>query len=189
MGGKIRSYNILKQLAVRHEITLFTFYPEHPDDQHLDGNGFFAKIVAVPLPLPPRRSLGEYLRSARMMAARRPVTIDKFLSPAVSRRYAELLASATFDVVVCDFLVPGSLMHWKRDAAHHSVHAQRGSSGLGAPLQGDFQSGDESRLLAGIPRAGQRRAPLCPTGGPRSDCFGKRSRRVSYNTCPPAAFP
>ena len=27
MGGKIRSYNILKQLARRHEITLFTFYP------------------------------------------------------------------------------------------------------------------------------------------------------------------
>jgi sugar transferase (PEP-CTERM/EpsH1 system associated) len=113
MGGKIRSYNILKQLARRHEITLFTFYPEHPGDQHLRGHGIFSKIVPVPLPLPPRRSLGEYLRSARMMAAGRPVTIDKFLYPEVRRRYAELLASATFDIVVCDFLVPASLMHWK----------------------------------------------------------------------------
>jgi polysaccharide biosynthesis protein PslH len=112
MGGKIRSYNILKQLARRHEITLFTFYQEHPDDQHLLGDAFFANIVPVPLPLPPRRSFGEYLRSARMMAAGRPVTIDKFLSPDVRRRYAALLASATFDVIVCDFLVPGSLMHW-----------------------------------------------------------------------------
>jgi hypothetical protein len=43
MGGKIRSYNILKQLARRHEITLFTFYPEHPDDQHLRGNGIFSR--------------------------------------------------------------------------------------------------------------------------------------------------
>src|ERR1022692_3353719 len=91
MGGKIRSYNILKQLARRHEITLFTFYPEHPDDQHLRGNGMFSKLVPVPLPLPPRRSLGEYARSARMMAAGRPVTIDKFLYPEVRRRYAELL--------------------------------------------------------------------------------------------------
>ncbi|MGD0359272.1 MAG: glycosyltransferase [Bryobacteraceae bacterium] len=128
MGGKIRSYNILKQLASRHEITLFTFYPEHPDDRHLVGDSFFAKIIAVPLPLPPRRSLGEYLRSARMMAAGRPVTIDKFLSPTVSRRYAELLASATFDVVVCDFLVPGSLMHWKATPPTilftHNVEAQ-----------------------------------------------------------------
>ena len=113
MGGKIRSYNILKQLASQHEITLFTFYPNHPDDQHLRGNGFFANIVPVPLPLPPRRSLAEYIRSARLMAAGRPVTIDKFLYPEVRRRYAELLASSSFDAIVCDFLVPASLMHWK----------------------------------------------------------------------------
>jgi sugar transferase (PEP-CTERM/EpsH1 system associated) len=128
MGGKIRSYNILKQLARRHEITLFTFYPEHPEDQHLLGNGFFAKIVPVPLPLPARRSLGEYLRSARMMAAGRPVTIDKFLNPEVRRRYVELLASATFDVIVCDFLVPGALMRWKTAPPTilftHNVEAQ-----------------------------------------------------------------
>jgi sugar transferase (PEP-CTERM/EpsH1 system associated) len=128
MGGKIRSYNILKQLARRHEITLFTFYPEHPDDQHLLGNGFFAKIVAVPLPLPPRRSLGEYVRSASLMATGRPVTIDKFLYPEVRHRYTELLASETFDVVVCDFLVPGSLMQWKTPPPTilftHNVEAQ-----------------------------------------------------------------
>jgi sugar transferase (PEP-CTERM/EpsH1 system associated) len=128
MGGKIRSYNILKQLARRHEITLFTFYPEHPDDQHLRGNGIFSSIVPVPLPLPPRRSLGEYLRAARIMAAGRPVTIDKFLYVEVRRRYAELLASATFDVIVCDFLVPGSLMHWKTPPPTilftHNVEAQ-----------------------------------------------------------------
>lgn len=128
MGGKIRSYNILKQLASRHEITLFTFYPPQPEDQHLNGNGFFAKIVPVPLPLPARRSLGEYARSARMMATGRPVTIDKFLYPEVRRRYAELLAATPFDVVVCDFLVPGSLMRWKTKPPTilftHNVEAQ-----------------------------------------------------------------
>jgi sugar transferase (PEP-CTERM/EpsH1 system associated) len=128
MGGKIRSFQILKQLARRHEITLFTFYPEHPDDQHLRGSGIFSNIVPVPLPLPPRRSLAEYLRSARMMAAGQPVTIDKFLYPEVRRRYAELLASSTFDVIVCDFLVPGSLMRWKTPPPTilftHNVEAQ-----------------------------------------------------------------
>ena len=128
MGGKIRSYNILKQLARRHEITLFTFYPEHPDDQHFRGNGIFSKVVPIPLPLPPRRSIGEYIRSARMMAAGRPVTIDKFLYPEVRRRYADLLASSSFDVIVCDFLVPGSLMRWKTPPPTilftHNVEAQ-----------------------------------------------------------------
>jgi sugar transferase (PEP-CTERM/EpsH1 system associated) len=128
MGGKIRSYNILKQLARRHEITLFTFYPEHPGDLHLRGNNIFSKIVPVPLPLPPRRSLREYMRSASMMAAGRPVTIDKFLNSDVRRRYAELLASSAFDLIVCDFLVPGSLMHWKTPPPTilftHNVEAQ-----------------------------------------------------------------
>lgn len=128
MGGKIRSYNILKQLAHRHEITLFTFYPEHSDDQHLRGNGFFSKLVPIALPLPPRRSVAEYLSSARMMASGRPVTIDKFLNREVRRRYAELLASSTFDLIVCDFLVPGSLMHWQTAPPTilftHNVEAQ-----------------------------------------------------------------
>ena len=128
MGGKIRSYHILKQLARRHQITLFSFYPQHPDDQHLRGNGFFAKIVPVPLPLPPHRSLAEYLRAARLMAAGRPVTIEKFLSPEVRRRYAELIASSAFDVIVCDFLVPGALMHWHTPPPTilftHNVEAQ-----------------------------------------------------------------
>jgi sugar transferase (PEP-CTERM/EpsH1 system associated) len=127
-GGKIRSFHVLKQLARTHEITLFTFYPEHPNDQHLRGNGIFSALVPVPLPLPPRHSLGEYLRAARMMAAGRPVTIDKFLYPEVRRRYAELLASSTFDVIVCDFLVPASLMHWKTPPPTilftHNVEAQ-----------------------------------------------------------------
>ena len=63
-----------------------------------------------------------------MMAAGRPVTIDKFLTPEVRRRYTELLASATFDVIVCDFLVPGSLMHWNTPPPTilftHNVEAQ-----------------------------------------------------------------
>lgn len=113
MGGKIRSFQILKQLARRHEITLFTFYPEHPDDQHLRGNSIFSNLVPVPLPLPPRRSLGEYARAARVMAAGRPVTVEKFLYPVVRRRYAELLAASAFDLIVCDFIVPAPLMRWK----------------------------------------------------------------------------
>lgn len=127
MGGKIRSYQILKQLARRHEVTLFTFYSEHPDDQHLLGNGIFSRIVPLPLPLPPRRSLGEYARAARLMAAGRPVTVDKFLRPEAYRQYAELLASSEFDLIVCDFIVPAPLMRWKTTPTilfTHNVEAQ-----------------------------------------------------------------
>ncbi len=33
-GGKIRSYNIAKELARRHDVTLFTFYPSMFPDPH-----------------------------------------------------------------------------------------------------------------------------------------------------------
>ena len=67
----------------------------------------------MPLPLPPRRSLGEYVRSARLLMAGQPFTIYKYFYPVVYRRYAELLQSAAFDLIVCDFLVPAPLIDWK----------------------------------------------------------------------------
>jgi len=127
-GGKIRSFHILKQLARRHDITLLTFYPAHPDDQHLQGSGIFSKIVAVPLPLPPRRSLAEYTRYARMLLAGRPFTIDKYFYPEVRRRYADLLASQAFDLTVCDFVFPAPLIDWHAPPPKilftHNVEAQ-----------------------------------------------------------------
>jgi hypothetical protein len=127
-GGKIRSFNILKQLARKHDITLFTFYPEHPGDLHPAGSDMFSKLVCVPLPLPPRRSLAEYARYARMLLAGRPFTIDKYFYPEVRRRYTALLASTAFDLIVCDFIFPAPLIEWKTPPPKilftHNVEAQ-----------------------------------------------------------------
>jgi sugar transferase (PEP-CTERM/EpsH1 system associated) len=128
LGGKIRSYQILKQLARKHEVTVFTYYAEHPGDVHLRGPDIFSKLVAVPLPLPPRRSLAEYAGYARMLAAGRPFTIDKYIQPVVRRRYAELLAAETFDLVVCDFIAPAPVIDWRTPPPKilftHNVEAQ-----------------------------------------------------------------
>jgi sugar transferase (PEP-CTERM/EpsH1 system associated) len=126
-GGKIRSYHILKQLARHHAITLFTFYPEHPNDLHPRGADIFSKVIAVPLPLPPRRSPAEYARYLRMLLAGRPFTIDKYFYPVVYRRYAALLASANFDLTVCDFIFPAPLIDWQTPPKilfTHNVEAQ-----------------------------------------------------------------
>jgi len=127
-GGKIRSFHILEQLARTHEITLFTFYPGHPNDQHLQGSDIVTKIVPVPLPIPPRRSPAEYARYLRMLLAGRPFTIDKYFYPEVRRRYAELRASSPFDLVVCDFIFPAPLIDWQTPPPKilftHNVEAQ-----------------------------------------------------------------
>jgi len=127
-GGKIRSFNILKHLARKHDITLFTFYPEHPGDLHPAGSDMFSKLICVPLPLPPRRSFAEYVRYARMLLAGRPFTIDKYFYPEVRRRYTVLLASTAFDLIVCDFIFPAPLVEWKTPPPKilftHNVEAQ-----------------------------------------------------------------
>jgi polysaccharide biosynthesis protein PslH len=127
-GGKIRSFQILKQLARKHDITLFTFYPAHPQDLHPAGSDIFSKVICVPLPLPPRRSLAEYVRYARMLIAGRPFTIDKYFYPEVRRRYAALLQSTGYDLIVCDFIFPAPLIDWKTPPPKilftHNVEAQ-----------------------------------------------------------------
>ena len=127
-GGKIRSFQILKQLARKHDITLFTFYPAHPQDLHPAGSDIFSNVICVPLPIPPRRSLAEYVRYSRMLIAGRPFTIDKYFYPEVRRRYAALLASTAFDLIVCDFLFPAPLIDWKTPPPKilftHNVEAQ-----------------------------------------------------------------
>ncbi len=177
-GGKIRSFHILKQLARKHDITLFTFYPEHPGDLHPAGSDIFSKVVAVPLPLPPRRSIGEYARSARLLMTGRPFTVYKFFYPEVYRRYAELLQSSEFDLIVCDFLVPAPLIDWKTPPPKilftHNVEAEvwarHAKVAVANPL-------DETGMPARIERIAACRAPLRPTGGLRSGRLGKQPRR------------
>src|SRR6185503_13258953 len=59
IGGKIRSYSILKELSKTHEVTLFTFYAAHSNDVHSGLNGMFDQVVNLSLPIPTNRGLGE----------------------------------------------------------------------------------------------------------------------------------
>jgi sugar transferase (PEP-CTERM/EpsH1 system associated) len=128
-GGKTRSFQILKQLALRHEVTLYTFYRREPDDQHAELRSLFSRVVTTPLPLPAPRSVAEYLQYAGLLLMGRPATIEKyFLYPEVRRDFTALIASQTFDVVVCDFIYPARVIDWDLSCPKilftHNVEAQ-----------------------------------------------------------------
>jgi len=128
-GGKIRSYQILKQLSRSHEITLFTFYPEHPNDLHPTGEPIFSKVIPVPLPLPSYRTTAEYARYARLLLTNRAYTIEKyFYYPEVRRQFTALTSAETFDQIVCDFIYPAPLIDWRSPTPKilftHNVEAQ-----------------------------------------------------------------
>ena len=111
-GGKIRSYQILRELARTHEVTLFTFYAAHPDDKHGELARTFAHVEYVPLPLPARSGLREAIHYIRRLASRFPYTMAKYDHPAVKRRLRALVRARRYDVIVCDFIYPAGIVPW-----------------------------------------------------------------------------
>jgi sugar transferase (PEP-CTERM/EpsH1 system associated) len=113
MGGKIRSYHILKELARRHEATLFTFYGAHENDSHAQLDTQFSKVIHIPLILPPPGSLREFIHYSCSLLSSRPYTIAKFCRPEVAEELRRLLRTSTYDVIVCDFAIAGGVIPWE----------------------------------------------------------------------------
>jgi glycosyltransferase involved in cell wall biosynthesis len=104
-GGKIRSYNILRHLALNHEVTLLSYYGRQRDAAYeaeiqrelpgaqtiytasLDGSVFAQSLDYV----------GRLFHPA-------PFAVNKFTHAAVRRVVATWLRENRFDVAVCDFL-------------------------------------------------------------------------------------
>ena len=113
IGGKIRSYSIVKELAKTHEVTLFNFYAAHSDDVHSALEPMFHQVVNLPLPIATNRGLGELASFARNLFSSSPHTVSKYCRPEVKARMRELLASEKFDVIICDFVVAAAAIPWE----------------------------------------------------------------------------
>ncbi len=111
-GGRIRSFQLLRNLAERHEITLYTYYPEQPNDVHHELDSVFARSICVPLPIATGRGPRELATYLRHMLSREPFGLSKYALPEVKKAVRDLVESGDFDVVVCDFLVPAPVMPW-----------------------------------------------------------------------------
>lgn len=159
-GGKIRSYNLLRQLAAQHELVLLSYYGGQPDAAY-DTQLRERLPNAVPLYTPlPGASAWDY--ATRMLQAA-PYAVAKFSAPHVMHAVAERLADGRFDVAVCDFLsaslnfprvspTPAVLFQhnvesvlWRRQAAHERNPAKRLAFAI------------EAAKMAGYERAAVRR--------------------------------
>lgn len=127
-GGRIRSYNILKELARSHEVTLFTFYGEQPYDPHAELNNVFSRVEYRPLRLPAPGSFSAAPLYARCLLSLRPFTIFKFCKPQVARDLRRLLKEERYDAIVCDFAIAGGVIPWDYPCPKvlftHNVEAQ-----------------------------------------------------------------
>jgi polysaccharide biosynthesis protein PslH len=111
-GGKIRSYNILRELARQHSVTFFSFYAAHDNDLHPDLRNIFDHVVCMPLSLPAPKSLAEMFDYGVRLLSSQPYNITKYCRPDVRRRLRALLKQETYDVIVCDFMVAAGVIPW-----------------------------------------------------------------------------
>ncbi len=112
-GGKIRSYHILKELARKHEITLYTYYAEHPNDAHPTLESLFARVLCRPLRIAPPRSLSDSLDYARHFFSSYPHIMTRFYRPSILKEVRKLVQSERYDSIICDFLIPARIIPWE----------------------------------------------------------------------------
>jgi glycosyltransferase involved in cell wall biosynthesis len=111
-GGRIRSYNILRQLAGDHRVTYFGFHAEQDDAAHAELKEIFERVVCCPLQLPTAKSFAELVQYGKELFSREPYAISKYCQPWVARDLRELVKSESYDVIVCDFLVAAGVIPW-----------------------------------------------------------------------------
>jgi sugar transferase (PEP-CTERM/EpsH1 system associated) len=106
-GGKLRTWHLMRHLARRHEITYLSFADPGQSAADIEGMREVAASVETIRRFDPRkRSLRFYADAAMHLVDPLPYAVGKYRSRAFRRRLRELLSERTFELVVCDFLVP-----------------------------------------------------------------------------------
>jgi polysaccharide biosynthesis protein PslH len=106
-GGKIRSYNILRHLSSRHDLTFLSCYGGRPDPQYeAELRRHFEKTIFVCNGAPEDSDgvAANVLHYLPRLALRAPYAVSKFTSRDARRIVREKLGNGEFDVAVCDFL-------------------------------------------------------------------------------------
>ena len=119
-GGKLRTYNILRQLAAKHDLTYLSYYGGLRDENyereiltHLPGT------VTVHTAAPDTTELERRLDYLYRLTWKAPYAVSKFTDRRVRRLLAEWIPQRRFDVAVCDFL--SSALNFPRDLATPTV--------------------------------------------------------------------
>src|SRR5688572_30001671 len=106
-GGKIRSYNMLRELKRSCHITYLTLDDGTADtDARELASEYCHELVCIPYRQHEKFTTGFYIELMANLTSELPYAIKKYQSRAMRNEVATRVAGGNFDVLVCDFLAP-----------------------------------------------------------------------------------
>jgi len=113
-GGKIRTFNMLRELRKRNPLTYLSLWPEGtPESARQDAHQYSDDQRWVPWREAPKRSLRFVFQlGINFAGSRLPYAIQKYLSRAWAAEIRHADGSGKFDLIVCDFLTPAVNLYY-----------------------------------------------------------------------------
>lgn len=106
-GGKIRTYNMLRQLKSRNEVHYLALAPEGTDSKVLkQAADYSQKQYWVPWKETSKKSPAFFVDLATNLFSRLPYVIVKYESVKMAEKIEELDRFGNYDLIICDFLTP-----------------------------------------------------------------------------------
>lgn len=106
-GGKIRTYEMLRELRRKHHVTYLSLDDGTAStDARQRAAEYCHELITVPHNPPAKGSIGFYLALARNLASPLPYAVAKYRSAEMTRTIVDTVKTGAFDVIVCDFLSP-----------------------------------------------------------------------------------
>ena len=155
-GGKLRTYNILRQLSAHHDLTYLSYYGGRQDAayerdvvEHLPGT------VTVHTAAPDTTELERRLDYLRRLLNPAPYAVSKFTDKRVRRLLGDWIGQRRFDVAVCDFL--SSALNFPSELATPTVLFRHNVESVLWKRKAQFEAKWIDRVVSKIEYAKMRR--------------------------------
>lgn len=106
-GGKIRTYQTLKHLKSRHEVTYLCLDDGTATaDAEARAEEYCHALIRVPFAAPAKGTGAFYADLARNVVSTLPYAVARYRSPAMREAIRRAVRERAIDLVICDFLTP-----------------------------------------------------------------------------------
>ncbi len=114
-GGKLRTWHLMRHLARQHQVTYLSFADAADVARYGDGmREVSTRLVTIPHATVAKGTWPFYAEALRSLAGSLPYAVGRYRSAAYRAAVERELAKGTYNLVVCDFLVPAVNIPWER---------------------------------------------------------------------------